>query len=92
VERMGFRVECAGMQAPAAMAVDLSSRALTGGAAALRCSSAPARPCALRPFVAHATLSVEAPKAETGDIREQAHRRGVPRASTVITCTARLGC
>ncbi|KAK9826812.1 hypothetical protein WJX81_003228 [Elliptochloris bilobata] len=28
-----------------------------------------------RPGVAHATLSVEAPKAEAGDIREQAHRR-----------------
>ena len=69
------------MQA-SAMGADLSSRCLTGGAAALRCrsassSTAQARACAPRPGVAHAALSVEAPKTETGDIREQAHRRGV---------------
>ena len=68
------------MQA-SAMWADLSSRCLTGGAAALRCrsassSTAQAGACASRPGVAHAALSVEALKTETGDIREQAHRRG----------------
>ena len=76
------------MQA-SAMGADLSSRCLTGGAAALRCrstssSTAQARACAPRPGVAHAALSVEAPKTETGDIREQAHRRG---ALALVFCT-----
>ena len=76
------------MQA-SAMGADLSSRCLTGGTAALRCrsassSTAQARACTPRPGVTHAALSVEAPKTEAGDIREQAHRRGVHASSLHI--------